>query len=80
MEKIILEIRLLLDRHNIHHYFDGTFKDANRPLEYYRFAVQIITFDVCQRISELDYVKGIRLVHNSTINQMFLEVTTTNES
>lgn len=80
MEKIILEIRLLLDRHNIHHYFDGTFEDANRPLTYYRFAVQVITFDVCQRISELDSVKGIRLVHNSTINQMFLEVTTTNES
>lgn len=80
MEKIILEIRILLDRHNIHHYFDGTFEDVNRPLTYYRFAVQVITLDVCQRISELDYVKGIRLVHNSTINQMFLEVTTTNES
>ena len=80
MKEIILEIRILLDRHNIHHYFDGTFEDVNRPLTYYRFAVQVITFDVCQRISELDYVKGIRFVHNGTIKQMFLEVTTTNES
>ena len=80
MEKIILEIRILLDRHNIHHYFDGTFEDVNRPLTYYRFAVQVIPFNVCQRISELENVKGIRLVHNGTINQMFLEVTTTKES
>lgn len=79
MEKRNFEIRLLLDRHNIHHYFDGTFEDVNRPLIYYRFAVQVISFDVCQRISELDYVKGIRLVHNSTINQMYLEITAVNE-
>lgn len=80
MEKIIFEIRTLLDRHNIHHYFDGTFEDVNKPLKYYRIAVQVISFEVCQRISELDCVKEIRLVHNGTINQMFLEVTTINES
>lgn len=80
MEKRILEIRNCLDGHNVHHYFDGTFQDTNRPLEYYRFSVQVITFDVCEHISRLDYVKGIRIVHNGTINQMFLEITTTNES
>lgn len=79
MEKRILEIRNCLDRHNVHHFFDGTFEDVNRPLEYYRFAVQVISFEVCRHISEIDYVKEIRLVHNGTINQMFLEVTTINE-
>ena len=80
MEKIIFEIRNLLDRHSVHHYFDGTLQDVNRPLTYYRFAVQVLPFDVCKRISELEYVKGILIVHNGTLNQMFLEVTTTNES
>lgn len=80
MEKRILEIRNCLDGHNVHHYFDGTFQDANRPLEYYRFSVQVITFDVCEHISRLDYVKGIRIVHSDIINQMLLEITTTNES
>lgn len=80
MEKRILEIRNCLDRHNIHHYFDGSFDDANRPLTYYRISLECISFEVCQHISELDYVKEIRIMHSSVINQMFLEVATTNES
>ena len=79
MEKRILEIRNCLDGHNVHHYFDGAFPDANRPLEYFRFVVEVITFDVCQHISKLDFVKEIRLVHSKIINRMFLEVATTNE-
>ena len=80
MEKRILEIRKCLDRHNVHHYFEGSLQDANRPLEYYRFAVQVISFEACRHISELDFVKDVRLMHSSIINQMFLEITITNES
>lgn len=80
MEKRILEIRNCLGGHNVHHYFDGAFQDANRPLEYFRFVVEVITFDVCLHISKLEFVKEIRLVHSNIINRMFLEITTTNES
>ena len=52
MEKRILEIRNCLDGHNVHHYFDGAFPDANLPLEYFRFVVEVITFDVCLHISK----------------------------
>ncbi|MBR5823035.1 MAG: hypothetical protein IKY67_02700 [Paludibacteraceae bacterium] len=80
MEERTLEIRNCLDGHNVHHYLDGAFQDASRPLEYHRFAVEAITFEVCQHISRLVFVRDIRLVHNSLLNQMLLEVTTIIES